>query len=135
MKAIRKHFRRPRWLAALLCICIILPYLNGFTLSAQLEEGEGLCDHHPAHTEQCGYREGQQGSPCNHQHDETCGYREAQPEIPCDKGCGMENPSEGGPEEGDPSDTGPSEEETQQPEAQQPGEGEPGSLSKRIRRR
>lgn len=126
MRALRKNLRRPRWLAVLLCVCIILPYLNGFTLSAQLEEGEGLCDHHPTHTEQCGYREGQQGSPCNHQHDETCGYREAQPEIPCDKGCGMENPSEGGPEEGDASDAGPSEEETQQPEEQQPGEGEPG---------
>ena len=42
MRAVRKQFKRPRWLAALLCICIILPYLNGFTLSAppQPEEGQ-----------------------------------------------------------------------------------------------
>ena len=32
----------------------------------------GLCEHHPAHTAECGYTEGTSGSPCAHEHDEDC---------------------------------------------------------------
>ena len=32
----------------------------------------GLCEHHPAHTAECGYAEGAEGTPCNHEHTEDC---------------------------------------------------------------
>lgn len=67
----------------------------------------GLCEHHPAHTQDCGYAPGQAAQPCTHVHDErcgmatpenacthihdeTCGYREATPQSPCtyaENGC------------------------------------------------
>lgn len=131
MRAVRKQFKRPRWLAALLCICIILPYLNGFTLSApaQPEEGqEGLCEHHPAHTKECGFEEARQEQPCGHQHDETCGYAPAQPEVPCDMNCGQENPGEGGNNLENPeapeTPEGPAQPEEEAPEGGAPDGGE-----------
>ena len=32
----------------------------------------GLCEHHPEHTEDCGYTEGTEGAVCEHEHDESC---------------------------------------------------------------
>ena len=32
----------------------------------------GLCEHHPSHTAECGYAEGAEGTPCNHEHTEDC---------------------------------------------------------------
>ena len=32
----------------------------------------GLCEHHPEHTEDCGYTEGTEGAACEHEHDESC---------------------------------------------------------------
>ena len=32
----------------------------------------GLCEHHNLHTEDCGYSEGVEGSPCTHEHTEDC---------------------------------------------------------------
>ena len=32
----------------------------------------GLCEHHPQHTDECGYTEGSEGTPCNHEHTEDC---------------------------------------------------------------
>ena len=32
----------------------------------------GLCEHHPEHTEDCGYTEGEAGTPCGHEHTEEC---------------------------------------------------------------
>ena len=73
-------------------------------LPVRAEQGSapesGLCEHHPAHTQDCGYAPGQEGRPCTHTHDETCGgatpesacthlhdeacgYREATPRTPC----------------------------------------------------
>lgn len=31
-----------------------------------------LCEHHPEHTADCGYTEGTEGTPCNHEHNEDC---------------------------------------------------------------
>ena len=126
MKAIRKHFRRPRWLAALLCICIILPYLNGFTLSASAQppEQEGLCEHHPAHTKECGFAAETPEQPCNHQHDESCGYIPAQPEIPCDSNCGQETPGEEEDNRKDPSAPEEPTQPGQTPEEEQKPEGD-----------
>ena len=32
----------------------------------------GLCEHHPEHTEDCGYTEGTEGAACEHEHTENC---------------------------------------------------------------
>ena len=32
----------------------------------------GLCEHHPEHTEDCGYTEGTKGADCEHEHTEDC---------------------------------------------------------------
>ncbi|MBT9791338.1 hypothetical protein GPK90_18890 [Clostridium sp. MCC344] len=32
----------------------------------------GLCEHHPEHTENCGYTEGTEGAACEHEHTEDC---------------------------------------------------------------
>lgn len=32
----------------------------------------GLCEHHPEHTEDCGYTEGTKGAACEHEHTEDC---------------------------------------------------------------
>ena len=32
----------------------------------------GLCEHHPEHTEDCGYTEGTEGADCEHEHTEDC---------------------------------------------------------------
>ena len=32
----------------------------------------GLCEHHPEHIADCGYTEGTEGTPCNHEHNEDC---------------------------------------------------------------
>ena len=46
MRAVRKRPNYSRWLSVLLCVCIILPDLNGFTLAAQIDGQDGLCEHH-----------------------------------------------------------------------------------------
>ena len=55
-----------------------------------IDDGTGLCEHHPAHTADCGYIEAQ-GHPCEHElyglHDAECGYYPGSEEIPCDKDC------------------------------------------------
>ena len=62
---------------------------SGLNIMADETEAypEGLCEHHPEHTPECGYSEASEGHPCGHAHDETCGYEEEQTEVPCDMGC------------------------------------------------
>lgn len=67
----------------MLSLCIILPYLNGFTLAAQMDGQQGLCEHHPVHTADCGYVEAVEGRPCAHVHSGECGYVEGDPGAPC----------------------------------------------------
>ena len=63
MRVIKQSLKRPRWLAMLLCVCIMLPYLNVFTFAAPRTEESGLCPHHPEHTESCGYAPARAESP------------------------------------------------------------------------
>lgn len=84
-----------RWLALILCLCMIFP--SAVTLVSAAEEPAytgGLCEHHPEHTPECGYAEAAEGQPCNHVHDESCGYSEPIGEIPCahshDESCGYQ---------------------------------------------
>lgn len=78
--------RGRRWLALLLCMLMILPSNFGFAMAAGAED-TGLCEHHPAHTADCGYAAAVEGQTCQHEHDESCGYAAAVPETPCDKEC------------------------------------------------
>ena len=77
-----------RWLAVILCLCMIFP--SAVTLVSAAEEPAytgGPCEHHTEHTAECGYVEAVEGQPCTHVHDGNCGYQEPTEEIPCDKGC------------------------------------------------
>lgn len=66
-----KYSKRKRWLSLVLCLCLSLP-----TILVRGEEADttGLCPHHPAHTEDCGYAAGSEGAPCTHVHEESCYY-------------------------------------------------------------
>ncbi len=77
-----------RWLAVILCLCMIFP--SAVTLVSAAEEPAytgGPCEHHTEHTAECGYVEAMEGQLCTHVHDGNCGYQEPTEEIPCDKGC------------------------------------------------
>ena len=82
----REKKRGRRWLALLLCMLMILSSNFSFAVAAGAED-TGLCEHHPAHTADCGYIEATAIQPCQHVHDENCGYVAAVPETPCDKNC------------------------------------------------
>ena len=88
-----------RWLAAILCLCMIFP--SAVTLISAAEEPAytgGPCEHHTEHTAECGYVEAVEGQLCTHVHDENCGYQEPTEEIPCahvhDDSCGYQAATE-----------------------------------------
>lgn len=67
---------KKRLLSLLLCGAML------FSLCPQVVSAEGiqdsgktiggLCEHHPEHTEDCGYTEGTPGTLCNHEHTDEC---------------------------------------------------------------
>ena len=67
---------KKRLLSLLLCGAML------FSLCPQVVSAEGvqdsgktiggLCEHHPAHNEACGYTEGTPETPCSHEHNEGC---------------------------------------------------------------
>ena len=66
-----------RALALLLCLCIVYSAFSGGTARAVAADNAngfltGLCEHHPVHTDKCGYVEGVEGHPCGHLHSEDC---------------------------------------------------------------
>lgn len=67
-----KRDRHPgrRVLALALCLAILCPLL-GSPGYAEITE-DGLCEHHPAHTADCGFSAGSPESPCGHIHNEAC---------------------------------------------------------------
>ena len=100
-----------RWLAVILCLCMIFP--SAVTLVSAAEEPAeetpaytgGLCEHHLEHTEDCGYVEAVEGSPCQHEHTEDC-YAAVPSESESvepvcshvhDESCGYSAPTEGTP--------------------------------------
>lgn len=91
-----KHRTRKRirqWLALLLCLCMLFPSTAAYAEGEEAPADTGsLCEHHPAHTADCGYAKAVDGQACTHQHDETCGYQEPIEEVPCthvhDADCG-----------------------------------------------
>ena len=52
-------------------VCSTLP-VNVLAVENSNQHTSGLCEHHPAHTEDCGYTEGTQGTLCNHEHTDEC---------------------------------------------------------------
>lgn len=63
-------------LAAFLLAAAMIFTMPGVPASA-VEAGAsavhtGLCEHHPKHTEDCGYTEGTEGAACEHEHTEDC---------------------------------------------------------------
>ena len=62
-----------RFLSVLLSLVLILGTIPITAMAERTEsEGTGLCEHHPQHTAECGYTEGSEGTPCNHEHTEDC---------------------------------------------------------------
>ena len=65
---------RKRLTAFLLTAVMILTMPQMQIAAAEVESpaGAGLCIHHTKHTEDCGYTEGEKGTPCGHVHTEDC---------------------------------------------------------------
>ena len=62
-----------RFLSVLLSLVLILGTIPITALAETTEsKGTGLCEHHPQHTDECGYTEGSEGTPCSHEHTEDC---------------------------------------------------------------
>ncbi|WP_270810237.1 leucine-rich repeat domain-containing protein [Hungatella effluvii] len=66
---------RRRIMAAALTVCMVFTMIPIQTFAAETRQSGGLCEHHPVHTEDCGYSEGTDRSPCTHEHTEDC-YKE-----------------------------------------------------------
>ena len=69
---------KKRILSILLLCCMVLTMLPVTAFAADGEsavlspDAGGLCEHHPAHDEACGYTEGTAEIPCSHEHTEEC---------------------------------------------------------------
>ena len=69
---------KKRILSILLLCCMVLTMLPAPAFAAEGETGAcasnpgGLCEHHPAHDESCGYTEETAEIPCSHEHTEEC---------------------------------------------------------------
>ena len=121
---------RVRVLAGALALALLTPALEMIFANAAPAPEEpspsGLCVHHPAHTEDCGWRLVAEGELCTHEHDGLCGWTSAVEEVPCDKNCGQPVPEEEpqdplpGGEEGEPQE--PAEPQEAAPDQQDPGE-------------
>jgi len=73
MNKMKWKWKRP---AAFLLAAAMIFTMPGVPASA-VEAGAsavhtGLCEHHPEHTEDCGYTEGTEGAACEHEHTEDC---------------------------------------------------------------
>lgn len=78
----------------------IMVFAEG-NLNNQINQNTGICVHHLAHSQECGYQEEVSEQSCNHEHDETCGYVESAEESVCnhehDETCGYVDASQGSP--------------------------------------
>ncbi len=68
----RNKLRRP---LAFLLSAVMIVTMSGTPVHAVADRGQpetGLCEHHTAHTDDCGYKEETPGTPCGHEHTEDC---------------------------------------------------------------
>ncbi len=63
---------RRQILSVLVSACLVAGMLPTVSLAAEDNGASGLCGHHTAHDEACGYVEGSEGSPCTHEHGAEC---------------------------------------------------------------
>ena len=69
---------KKRILSILLICCMVLTMLPATALAEESGQtgggvtASGLCEHHPAHDDKCGYTEGTAGTPCSHEHTDDC---------------------------------------------------------------
>ena len=63
---------RRQILSVLVSACLVAGMLPTVSLAAEDNGASGLCGHHTAHDETCGYVEGSEGSPCTHEHGAEC---------------------------------------------------------------
>ena len=89
-------------LSLLLCAVLLAGQL-GTTIYAEgtASDTEGLCEHHPEHTAECGYVEAMEGHPCEHVHTDdcytdklVCGYEEENMEPASDNNAAHEHTQE-----------------------------------------
>ena len=64
---------RKRIISLLCVVALLVGLLPAMTFADDTAYEAGLCEHHQQHDENCGYSEGTEEVPCNHQHDEQCG--------------------------------------------------------------
>lgn len=67
------YAKRKRPFALLLCAALLFsqPVHAVYAEEIQADNG-GLCEHHPQHTADCGYKEAVPGCPCGHKHTADC---------------------------------------------------------------
>lgn len=70
----KQHWKRA--LSVFLSV-VMLFSMTGTNTVLAVERGTppsttGLCEHHPSHTEECGYAGGNTGTPCGHEHSDEC---------------------------------------------------------------
>ena len=93
------------WKRTLCCLLTMALILGNIPVFSFAEESDGLCEHHPVHTPECGYSPAIPGSPCTHVHtqdcyqtvaecvhvhDEACGYSEEAGDASCAHVCSEE---------------------------------------------
>ena len=61
-------------LIASICLTLYFSYAPASAEDIAFTEQDGLCVHHPEHTQVCGYYLETGEETCIHIHDETCGY-------------------------------------------------------------
>ena len=105
----RNKLRRP---LAFLLSAVMIVTMSGTPVHAVADRGQpetGLCEHHTAHTDDCGYTEETPGTPCGHEHTADCytevtecGYTESTPGTPCTYVCEICNPKDSGEADEEP---------------------------------
>ena len=67
---------RKRSLSLLLCGALLFSLCpqtaSAVSIPKTGAESSGLCEHHTEHNADCGYTEGIEETPCNHEHTEDC---------------------------------------------------------------
>ena len=66
-------WKRPAAFLLAAAMIFTMPDVPAFAVKAGASAVHtGLCEHHPEHTEDCGYTEGTEGAACEHEHTEDC---------------------------------------------------------------
>ena len=67
------RWKRPAAFLLAAAMIFTMPGIPAFAVETDVSAVHtGLCEHHPEHTEDCGYTEGTEGAACEHEHTEDC---------------------------------------------------------------